>query len=224
MKKKVTKKKINIKTLVIILVIILVIALSIYYYTTLKITNIYVVGNNLIRENEIIEETNLLDYPNIYKVSTDEIEKQLLLNPLITKAKVTKSFFGKITITIEENVPLVKNNKGDYILSDGNSINSEKNYNVPNLINEVDADVYKKFIKCFYKIDNDILIKISEVKYDKTEFDKERFLLLMNDGNYVYVTLDRIELVNSYNEIYPTLENHKGILHLDSGNHFEIKK
>ena len=31
-------------------------------------------------------------------------------------------------------------------------------------------------------------------------------------------------LFNNYNEIYPTLENKKGILHLDSGNHFEIKE
>ncbi len=74
------------------------------------------------------------------------------------------------------------------------------------------------------KINSDILIKISEIEYKNTEYDKERFLFLMNDGNYVYITISRIELINSYNEIYPTLDNHKGILHLDSGNHFEIKE
>ena len=73
-------------------------------------------------------------------------------------------------------------------------------------------------------IDRDILIRISEIKYDPTELDNERFLFYMNDANYVYVTLSKIDLINSYNEIYPTLEGKKGILYLDSGNHFEIKK
>ena len=46
----------------------------------------------------------------------------------------------------------------------------------------------------------------------------------MSDSHYVYITLSKISLINSYNEIYPTLEGKKGILYLDSGNHFEIKK
>ena len=49
---------------------------------------------------------------------------------------------------------------------------------------------------------------------------------VMEDQNmcdYVYITLSKINLINSYNEIYPTLEGKKGILYLDSGNHFEIK-
>ena len=72
-------------------------------------------------------------------------------------------------------------------------------------------------------IDKDILKHISEIEYKKTDLDKERFMFYMIDGNYVYITLSKINLINSYNEIYPTLEGKKGILYLDSGNHFEIK-
>lgn len=222
MKKK-TKKRIRIKSLLIVLAIIFIISLSIYYYSTLKITNIYVTGNKILRESDIIKEVELDNYPNIYKVSEYEIKEKLLLNPLIKSVKVKKTFFGKVIIEIEENIPIIKDIDGKYILTSGEKINSESKYNVPSLINEVDSDIYNNFIKGFSKVSNDILIKISEIKYDKTELDKERFLLLMNDGNYVYITLSRIELVNSYNEIYPTLDNNKGILHLDSGNHFEIK-
>ena len=110
-----------------------------------------------------------------------------------------------------------------YILSNGEmeEINIEEQ--VPFLKGEVEAGIYDNFIKKILLIDKDILIKISEIEYAKTEFDNERFLMRMNDGNIVYVTLSRIELINSYNEVYPTLEGSKGILHLDSGNHFEIK-
>ena len=49
-------------------------------------------------------------------------------------------------------------------------------------------------------------------------------MLYMIDGNYVYATLTRFDSVNYYNDIYPTLGGKKGILYLDSGNHFqEIK-
>ena len=222
MKKK-TKKRIKIKSLLIVLVFILIISLSIYYYSTLKITNIYVTGNKILRESDIIKEVELDNYPNIYKVNEYKIKEKLLLNPLIKSVKVKKTFLGKVIIEIEENIPIIKDIDGKYILNSGEKINSESKYNVPSLINEVDSDIYNNFIKGFSKVSNDILIKISEIKYDKTDLDKERFLLLMNDGNYVYITLSRIELVNSYNEIYPTLDNNKGILHLDSGNHFEIK-
>jgi len=221
--KKKTKKRIKIKSLLIVLVFILIISLSIYYYSTLKITNIYVTGNKILRESDIIKEVELDNYPNIYKVNEYKIKEKLLLNPLIKSVKVKKTFLGKVIIEIEENIPIIKDIDGKYILNSGEKINSESKYNVPSLINEVDSDIYNNFIKGFSKVSNDILIKISEIKYDKTDLDKERFLLLMNDGNYVYITLSRIELVNSYNEIYPTLDNNKGILHLDSGNHFEIK-
>jgi hypothetical protein len=74
------------------------------------------------------------------------------------------------------------------------------------------------------QVDSNILSHISEMEYKPTDLDKERFMFYMTDGNYVYITLSKISLINSYNEIYPTLEENKGILYLDSGNHFEIKK
>ena len=46
----------------------------------------------------------------------------------------------------------------------------------------------------------------------------------MNDGNYVYITLTKIEEINYYLEIIPKLEDKKGILYLDSGKYFEIIK
>ena len=92
---------------------------------------------------------------------------------------------------------------------------------VPILINDVDLEVYDKMIEKFSLIDNEVLLKISEIEYAKIDVDKERFLLYMNDGNYVYVTLSKIESLNKYEEIYNNLEGKVGIIYLDSGNYFE---
>ena len=38
----------------------------------------------------------------------------------------------------------------------------------------------------------------------------------------VYLTLTKFKMINHYNEVLTQIENHKGILYLDSGNHFKI--
>ena len=70
--------------------------------------------------------------------------------------------------------------------------------------------------------ENSGLKHVSEIEYSpdiKNEkvIDKNRFLLRMNDGNYVYINLANMDNLNKYEEIYTTLdENKKGILNLDS--------
>ena len=44
----------------------------------------------------------------------------------------------------------------------------------------------------------------------------------MDDGNSVYLTLTKFRMINYYNDVLPQLDGKKGILYLDSGNHFQI--
>ena len=67
------KKRIKLKGLLTILSIILLGVLIFFVYHSLKIKNIYVVGNKLIKESEIIETSSLKEYPYYYKVSTKKI-------------------------------------------------------------------------------------------------------------------------------------------------------
>ena len=47
----------------------------------------------------------------------------------------------------------------------------------------------------------------------------------MNDGNLVYVTNNRIEMLNNYITIMKKISSEKkGILYLDTGNYFKIKE
>ena len=224
MEKNKKEGKFNIKKIIIVLAIILFCVLVFFWYRSLKITNIYVTGNNLLKESEILSHTNLLEYPKIYQVSTKEIEDELVKLDLINNVNVHKSLFGKITIEIDENKVLYQKNNGKYVLSDNNEVELNNNIlGIPTLVNECE-EVCEKLNKKMLLINNDTMKHISEIEYKKTDLDKERFMFYMDDGNYVYITLSKINLINSYNEIYPTLEGKKGILYLDSGNHFEIKK
>ena len=66
--------------------------------------------------------------------------------------------------------------------------------------------------------------KISDIEYVPNDYDKDRFLLYMDDGNMVYLTLTKFKQIEYYNDVLEQLEGRKGILYLDSGNHFQIKE
>ena len=101
---------------------------------------------------------------------------------------------------------------------------TKDNMNAPILINSLTDEVYKLFKEKMKLIKRNIIDRISEIKYDPNSVDEERFLFTMNDGNYVYITLEKIENINSYVDIIKTFENKKGILYLDSGEYFELFK
>ena len=226
MKTKKKRKKFKIKKIISIFIIILLIGIFIGWYKDKHIKNIYVTNNSILSEQTVIELAELEDYPLIYKVSSKKIEKRLLTSPFVKEVNVKKSLFGKIIINVKEYQVLYKDSiNNNYVLSNGKSVNYDNDFNgLPVLVNEVKEEVYNKFIESLKKIDTNIMLKISEIKYDPVDLDDERFLLYMTNQIYVYVTLDKIEVINSYNEIVPTLEGKKGILYLDSGNHFQIMK
>lgn len=218
------KAKIKLKGFIIIFIIILLAVLVFFGYRNIKVKNIYVTGNNLLKEYEIIELASLKDYPYLYQVNNKNIEKDIKTNSLVKSVKIKKTLLGKITITIEENKVMYQDKEGMYVLSNNERIELDTPLlGIPTLINDPDG-LEEKLIVKMNIIDEDILKRISEIEYKPNDLDKERFMFYMTDGNYVYITLNKINLINSYNEIYPTLEGKKGILYLDSGNHFEIKK
>ena len=222
-KKKGTKKKIRIKffNIFLFLTFILIIIGAVYKIANLKITNIYIKNNYYLTDLEIIETAKIKDYPSTFQNSCKKIEKRLEKNPLIKTAKVKKTYFTRVYIDIEENSLLFYDiNTSKIVLKDGTTFSG--NYDVPTLINQVPKKVYKKMLTKFALIKPNILDNISEIKYDPDSVDKERFLLTMSDGNYVYITLSKCSNINNYLKYIKEFNNKKGILYLNSGEYFKI--
>ena len=218
------KKRIKFKLIPIFLFIVGATTLyfSISYLLDTKIKNIYIYDNNLLNDQQIIELAEIEDYPSFYKTLGITMRKKLEESPLIKEVKIKKRFFNVLKIYITEYSPLlVKNNK--LVLENGHEVDYIPS-KVPILNNMTDDEVYKDLLKELNKLNKSELYRISEINYSPTEYDKTRFLLYMNDGNHVYINITRFDKLNYYNEIYPTLNNKKGTLYLDSGNHFEVFK
>lgn len=226
-KKIVKKKKLKVFNLLLILIVLGGLSFCVYLILRLPVKNLIVKGNSYLNDDYILELADVIDYPSYFLTRSSKAEKRLEKSDYIVEATVKKKWGRKIVITIEENRALfIKNN--DYnkvVFVDGKELEvNNYSFRVPRLLNYVPDDKYDDFVKGMKNIKDDILQKISDIEYVPNDLDKERFLLYMDDGNMVYLTLTKFNMINYYNDVLEQLEDKHGILYLDNGNHFQIKE
>lgn len=227
-KRKVKKRKIKIIPLLIFLLVIILLGVLLKLYLDRPIKNIVINGTKYINDDYILEQANIKDYPSFFNNFSFKIEKKLKQSIYIKDVKVKRKLFRTIYIKVNENRPLFYDNYNNKtVFENHKSINQEEliyKFTIPRVVNYIPKDKYNRFIDSMNKINDSILVKISDIEYKRTDLDDERFLLYMNDGNQVYITITKFDKLNYYNEVIVQLEGHKGILYLDNGNHFVIKK
>ena len=191
----------------------------------MSVRGYYIIGNTYYTDNQILEKTGLDKYPSFLFTNSINVNRKVKNDKLIKNIKIKHKFNGMFDVIVTENKILYY----DDIKKKSVLINKQMvdyyNENIPVLVNEInDKKVYGKFLTRLDRLDDNIVKNISEIKYEPNDLDKERFLLSMNDGNYVYVTLTKFSNINNYLEISNTLGDRKGILYLDYGNYFVPKE
>lgn len=215
------KLKIRFDRLFIFLFCVFLFVFIIISIFNIRIKNIYIKGCSYLKEQEVIEQALISNYPSSLKNLSFQIENRLENNYLILDAKVYKKGLTKIYIDIVENRPLFYYEyTGKTIHYDGTS--SDLKYPVPTVINYITDSYYDKFIEEMKKIDSNIINRISEIQFYPNDVDDNRFLLYMSDGNYVYVNISTFNKLNRYLTILQSLPDKTGVLYLDYGNNFEI--
>ena len=224
MEKRKKKKKINFKKVIIFLIILSFLFITASYLLNTKTKNIIIKGNNYYNDETIIETAGIENYPKFLLLNSRSVKNKLKKLDLIEDVKINKkqNFVLEIEVT-EKKILYLKRSTNEYILSDGKSISLDNISGYPVLINYVEDNIEKKFIKSFTKIDTNIINKISEIEYNKTDFDNERFIFYMNDGNKVYINIPKLDVMNKYESIVTKFNGKRGVLNLDSGNYLEVK-
>lgn len=219
------KKKIRIRILPIIIIIFILTLLSgsVYLLSLIPIKNIYISGNNYLKDQEIIELAKIENYPSFLKTRTKDMKKNIKKSPYVKSVTIKKKILGIVEIQIEEyNILFRKEENNKIILEDKEELIDNEKYQVPILLNYIPDTKYDSFIKGMNQVTPSIKNQISEIRYYPNTQDEDRFLLYMNDGNYVYLTLTKFKQINYYEDVLEKLDGKKGILYLDSGNHFKI--
>lgn len=223
--KKVKVKRLKIGRVFIALLILILILIVIKAISSIPITNIYVSGNSILSDQEIIELASLEKYPSFTSFTTFSIEKKLEKNTYIKSATVKRKNLREIYISVLENKPIIYLDEEEKtVLLDGAKVDYK--YQVPVVLNYIPDTLYDKFINKISSLDNDVFNRISEIIYDPNDVDIERFLFYMNDGNRVYLTLKTLNNLNNYfdimKEVLAKYDTDKGTLYLDEGEYFEV--
>lgn len=219
------KKKVKIKVLpILILIIIIGLLVGTYYLLSLiPIQNIYISGNTYLTDQEVIELAGIEDYPSFLQTTISSMKKNIKKSDYIYTVSIKKKLLAKVYLKVEERNLLFRiEDTGKIVLDNQQEIDDNGKYQLPLLLNYVPDTKYVDFIKGMNQVIPNVKNQISEIRYYPNEQDEDRFLLYMNDGNSVYLTLTKFKQINYYEDVLEKLEGKKGILYLDSGNHFQI--
>ena len=214
MKKK-KKKRLNKKRTLVFILFLYIICFFLYDLINTPIKHYEINGNNIVSDSEILKVSNLKDYPSIMKYTSNTIEKKIKNIELIDSVKVKKWFGHKVLFYYKDINKIV--------LSNGNIIDNKYDIvGIPILVNEIDKDVYNSFISSYSKLNDNIIYEINNVEYypqtstDGSIISKDRFKIVMNDGNTVVANSKSVSVLNKYNDIYASLNDKKGTINLDS--------
>ena len=215
------KRRVKIGAVLIFLVLIILSVSIIGGILSKPITNIYISGNYYLSDQKIIELAKLENYPSAARNFSVIIKNRLEKNDWIIEAKVKKKSFTKVYIDVTENRSLFfDSNKNATMLFDGTFV--KERVSSPTLVNYVPDTIYDAFVDSMKIISEDVLDRTSEIVYNPNDVDVERFLFVMKDNNYVYLTLNKFDSINNYISIIKRFGEKKGILYLDSGEYFKI--
>ena len=216
------KKKLRVGRLFFLLIIILAISFACVKFIDIPIRSIIIKGNEILSDQEVIEDAKLDDYPNFIKTFSFQIKRNLLNNNYVQSVKVSKGLLS-VKIEITEKKILYIDSKTNEKVTQTSTFKDEKILCVPYLINEVPEQKLTMFLKAMDKIDKDVLCQMSQIKYDPNDIDEDRYYVFMNDGNGVYLTVNKFNKINNYNKILENIGKQNGTLYLDYGDYFEAK-
>ena len=192
MAKVIKKKKLRLLPFLIFIIAITIIVFTCLLILDTKVKNIIITGNEVLSDDEIIDLAGLTNYPSFYKTLNITMKNNITKEQLIKSVNINRKFYHIIEIKVKKYKILYKReDNGKYVLENNKEITLSKRtpYTIPRLINEIPTNKLDIFIKYFKRIDLNIREKISEINYVPNEFDDDRFLLYMDDGNSVYMTI-----------------------------------
>lgn len=231
MAQKKRKKKLNVRKLFVFILFFYLVGYGVYYVLSEPVRNILISGTTYINDADVIEVAGLKNYPAYSSLRNSKLKKKIKSLPLVEDVSIKRNLLFQLKIKIKEKKAIcVYDDNNKILLSDGSQIDNVSNIvGIPSLVNYTKEDVLKKFLSGMGNLDYGIISSISEIEYspDKSStgsiLDETRFMFRMNDGNIVYINLDKLDNMKYYFKIYASLNNKKGILHLDSGDYMEVK-
>ena len=220
MQKKKRKKRLRVGRLLFLLLLLAAISFAFIKYVRVPIRSINISGNNILTDQEIIDIAKLDNYPSYFEVISYVVKKRISKNEYVSSVNVRKGLLN-VKINIVENKVLYIDSKTNEKVMLNTKVKDDKVICVPYLTTSIRSGHEEEFRKAMNKIDSSVLCKMSEIKYDPNDIDEDRYYVNMNDGNGVYLTINKFKKINNYDTILESIGKENGILYLDYGEYFK---
>jgi len=199
-KLKQVKKKKRMRRLRLI-ALILAIGLCAAYYVSdySQVQYISVKGNEVVDTDDIKDALGITTKDKFLFVSTRKAQENVEALGMIKKAKVSRTIYGGIKVTVEEDSPVayavfkkktyVVDSDGDVIaITNKDMIATLRHY--PKISRFKSLKMIKKLARQYVKLPDIIKNAVSDILYDGSDADPNRVRLLMDNGKEIDVRID----------------------------------
>jgi len=146
-----------------------------------------------------------------YLTFPSAVEKKIKADPMIEDASVKRTSAGGISISVTEKkaVGYIYDDdasKGQVLFTDGTKADLKSEY--LNIIAEIpyisgfDADQLKQLAKAMKGVKEEVISEISEIDRYAMSYDADSVRIHMRNGGYYISSMDAVDKINYYNEIY----------------------
>jgi len=178
-----------------------------------KVYHVAIDGNVSLSDEYIRELSGINEDNRFLLVSKTKIKKAVEKAELIESAKVIKTDGNLIRIEVKEYEVIGYASENGYsylVLRNGDTVELDENnmYTIARvpLIEGYDEEGVKKVAKAFKDIDVSIIEEISEIHHYPMSYDEDMMELVMKDGNYCFVSLFGLSLLDNYYSVVSELE------------------
>ena len=106
--KKIKRRKIKYKNVTVLLFVLILLLSICFYITNTRVENIYIEGNSILTDQQIIDEVGLRKYPKIIAINRKKMKENLIDNPYIENVEIKYgNLMREVKISIKENKPLL---------------------------------------------------------------------------------------------------------------------
>ncbi len=202
-----------------------------------KINGITINNNYYLSDQEVISLLNIdEDTRRLFLFERNSI-KNLLAHPLIEVANLEINNQGTVVVDIVEKriVGYRYNEQPELITNEGELISLDENlmyliamlpmvtgFEMLPVKNDENHDAYEEAQTNFHLLTSELgkisvanTEQISEIRQYAYSYDEYGVLCVMKDGNYVYTSLDAIDVLKNYNSVASYLTDSKNCLYVD---------
>jgi cell division protein FtsQ len=178
-----------------------------------RVKSISVSGNIHVTDEEVIALSEIIPGERMWLISKDSIVKKVSVSPWVEDVRIVKNQ-NIVTIEVKEHRILgyKVTDKIALLLQSGEVIalkESQLDWIATHaLISGFDEEqLMKELVDSFAKVDDSIMMFISEIHQSSISYDDSLIRLIMSDGNQIFTDFAALDLINEYklivNQINP---------------------